>query len=152
MARPNLSSSGWARVTPEPGYYDSPWSPLVVFSAVRISDFGIMYSVLWIMHSCLQCLQSRLARWIILTPCNRGKRAVKSCNYRGTRGGRGALNAVLLVSGDDGENMTGDKDDYCQSGLESRSWLGHSQQWAGGLRREGREQVLWRWYLGKLWK
>ena len=37
---------------------------------------------------------------------------------------------MLLVSGDDGENMTGDKDDYCQSGLESQAVLAwsHSSQ------------------------
>ena len=34
---------------------------------------------------------------------------------------------MLLVSGDDGENMTGDKDDYCQSGLESQAVLAWSQ-------------------------
>ena len=58
---------------------------------------------------------------------------------------------MLLVSGDDGENMTGDKDDYCQSGLErsrgAQAVLAWSQ--AGGG-REVLEQVLWRWYLGKL--
>ena len=59
---------------------------------------------------------------------------------------------MLLVSGDDGENMTGDKDDYCQSGLESAgsvAWS-HSSVQAGGGREEVLEQVLWRWYLGKL--
>ena len=75
--------------------------------------------------------------------------AVKSCNYRRFS----TLNAVLLVSGDDGENMTGDKDDYCQSGLESAGSVGLVTQLtgqAGGGREEVLEQVLWRWYLGKL--
>ena len=46
---------------------------------------------------------------------------------------------MLLVSGDDGENMTGDKDDYCQSGerRERRQcWLGHTAL-RPGWRREG---------------
>ena len=43
---------------------------------------------------------------------------------------------MLLVSGDDGENMTGDKDDYCQSGPESAESPG-SVGLVTGWRREG---------------
>ena len=46
---------------------------------------------------------------------------------------------MLLVSGDDGENMTGDKDDYCQSGLESAESAQAVLAWsqAGGGREGG---------------
>ena len=58
---------------------------------------------------------------------------------------------MLLVSGDDGENMTGDKDDYCQSGLESAESAQAVLAWSqAGGGREVLEQVLCRWYLGKL--
>ena len=55
------------------------------------------------------------------------------------------------MSGDDGENMTGDKDDYCQSGPESAESAQAVLAWSqAGGGREVLEQVLWRWYLGKL--
>ena len=79
--------------------------PLVVSSAVRILIWGL----LWIMHS---CLQSRLGELFQLR-VNRGKsRAVKACNY-----GALTLCCWCLVMEVKIQNMTGDKDDYCQSGL-----------------------------------
>ena len=70
---------------------------------------------------------------------------------------------MLLVSGDDGENMTGDKDDYCQSGLESaesarQCWLGHRLEEGGrcwnrfygdGISENYENRLMLRW-LGSL--